>query len=1116
MRRRTLGAALLSGLLALVASAAAADPVTVLTDVQPGYGRIVFGWPAPVAHTSHLHDEVLTLTFARPVEADLSGLARDFFGYVSGAQVSDDGRTISLNLTKHYLFRSFEAGAQVTVDLLGAGAAAAPAPPGSDPLPAAPAAAPAVAVAVTPTPALPAGVPVRLGQHEGYGRLVFDWTQNVEYTAARDGNRVVIEFDRAESIDLSIFGRLGLTQVVGATAESVNGRTMVQVAVVDGARLRHFRSGTKVVVDILDPPAPAEPAAPEVAEAGDPAPEAPTPEMAEPPPPQPAGDAPPEVADVAAVPPSVLAPAPGPADVVAGDLGLRVTYSLPEEAPPQIVFVTSRPVALAAFMRAGYLWVVLDGVASSGGLAAIPEEFNEILFLAERVQNETATALRFRIADGVYPSIGLTGDGWTASLRPEPTVLAQPVELVRQNTADLGPVLILPANQAGSVVEVADPEVGDALQVVLVGIPGHGIGEERAFVQFRLLETLQGVAVQKLDDRVELVAFPNGVAITGTEALFLTPVPDGTVLGAAGVQGGDGARLPPPDTILKFADWAIGPGDRFGDSVREFQYGIGLLPPEERNPDRLRLAQYYLAHRFDTEALGILDVIAADDPEFGGQPVVLGMRGVALLSLGRLEAADEVLLDPRLDDDIEMAFWRGVLLAREKDWSNSREQFVKARNVGEAYPMEVRAAANIWKGQAAFQVEDIPMLDAVLTELDADALGGEIGARASLLRTQAFGLVEAVDEALALYDHVISLDIRPTTAEAKFMAANLLLDAGELTAAQAIADMEALRYAWRGGEFEFGLLESLGNLHTVNMDYNNALAELRQVVTVFPDRSKEAGVAQRMNQLFEDLFLGGIAEELAPVSALALYYDFRELTPVGDDGDEMVRRLADRLVSVDLLAQAADLLEYQVAFRLKGEERTLIAARLAVIYLLDRQHQKALDAIRGTRFRLADPNLLVERARLEAEALSGLGLHDEALALIKDDPSGPAQLLRSNIYWRAERWADNARTLDAYLGSRWESDDPLNNLHRTMVMQIAVSLALAEDEAGTQWLRDRYLSKMAETDAADAFDVVTHQVDLTTVAFREVASSVAQLDTLNSFMATYLNRLQSGGVEAIN
>ena len=39
----------------------------------------------------------------------------------------------------------------------------------------------------------------------------------------------------------------------------------------------------------------------------------------------------------------------------------------------------------------------------------------------------------------------------------------------------------------------------------------------------------------------------------------------------------------------------------------------------------------------------------------------------------------------------------------------------------------------------------------------------------------------------------------------------------------------------------------------------------------------------------------------------AMFYEFRELTPIGRRGDEMIRRLADRLVAVDLLDQAGEL-----------------------------------------------------------------------------------------------------------------------------------------------------------------------------------------------------------------
>ena len=452
---------------------------------------------------------------------------------------------------------------------------------------------------------------------------------------------------------------------------------------------------------------------------------------------------------------------------------------------------------------------------------------------------------------------------------------------------------------------------------------------------------------------------------------------------------------------MKFAEWIGNPDDLFADFVRSQFYDLSQLPPENRNPARIQLAQYYLAHGFETEALGVIEVVATDDPELGQSPLLMGMRGVGLLSADRIVDADEILMDPILDGDPEMALWRGVLLARENAWGLAHEQFTIAVNVADAYPANVRTRANLWKGKVAIETNDFIMLDEVLTQLDFDALGGEAGARADILKAEAFAIVEAVDEALALFDHVASLGIQPTTAEARYKAVHLLMAAGELTPAQALVDLEDLRYAWRGGDFEFRLLKDLGDLGVAAGNYSVALGELRQIVTVFPDRAKEAGVAQQMNQLFEGLFLQGVADDLPPVSALALYYEFRELTPVGDDGDEMVRRLADRLVDVDLLAQAADLLEYQVAFRLKGEERTLVAARLAVIHLLDRQYQKALDSIRGSRFRLADPALLAERARLEAEALSGLELHEEGLALIENDASPEAQILRGDIFWRA-------------------------------------------------------------------------------------------------------------------
>ena len=59
----------------------------------------------------------------------------------------------------------------------------------------------------------------------------------------------------------------------------------------------------------------------------------------------------------------------------------------------------------------------------------------------------------------------------------------------------------------------------------------------------------------------------------------------------------------------------------------------------------------------------------------------------------------------------------------------------------------------------------------------------------------------------------------------------------------------------------------------------------------------------------------------------------------------MIRRMADRLVAVDLLGPAANLLAYQVDKRLDGVAKAQVATRLAAIYLMDHKPQAAVDVL---------------------------------------------------------------------------------------------------------------------------------------------------------------------------
>jgi len=82
IRRVLLVAALL---LAPTAPAHAAETVAVRAAEhdKEGFGRIAFDWSAPVAFEAKLEGLVLTVHFARPLEAKLGAVSRNLAAYVT-------------------------------------------------------------------------------------------------------------------------------------------------------------------------------------------------------------------------------------------------------------------------------------------------------------------------------------------------------------------------------------------------------------------------------------------------------------------------------------------------------------------------------------------------------------------------------------------------------------------------------------------------------------------------------------------------------------------------------------------------------------------------------------------------------------------------------------------------------------------------------------------------------------------------------------------------------------------------------------------------------------------------------------------------------------------------
>lgn len=1084
-------ALVLALLLAPVTASAADSDVRIRAGAHDGFARIAFDGESPAEFRARLDGLDLVIDLSKAVEPDFRPIHRHLYRYVRQVAASPDGRRLTMRLTRPVRLQQRRIDGVVALDLVDLNPAAGTA-------------------AADTTSAEAETVRLRAGEHSGFSRLVFDWRRNVSYRVSEQDGKVSIVFSQTARIDAGPARWDSPPQVKRISIHQGAAGTRVELGVPDGVRVRHFRDGTKVVVDILAAAAGARTAAS--------APK--TPKASADGPPVPLvtkdGSAPPAVkrepvAQAPAPTPSTQ-PAAAPTDLAAGPgrEGGRLRIGINETSDAiQLAFPWSEPIAAAAFERSGFLWVVFDA-PTLADLRGVGGGESGIL-AAQQIGHRRATILRLKIRNGLFPTMRRERATWLLRLSTGAGGASAQIPAVPQVNAVEGPRVFLPVIDTGRRVRIYDPEVGDELTVVPVLPSGHGVPVQQEFPEFRTLPTAQGVVVRAFIDDLEVTPKRNGVAVGNARGLVLSSAEvvektRNTRMFAASVKG----------LLMDHRGWRAPGRDGFTRRKQALQRDLAAAPDAKRNDARWALARLYFAHNQIPDTLALLTMMEADDPELPKRPDFRAVRGVSRLLSNRPALAAKDLLHADLNRHADVGVWRGLIYLGMEKFEEANREFAAGAEVIQTLPQDLAERVLIGWSQAALKADDITSMRVAVGQLEAFPESARAVSHASLMRGRAAEREEEPELALEHYAAAIAADYRPTRARAAMAKVKVELGLEEIDPVEAIERLESLRFAWRGDAYELRLMEELSDMHIANSDYRKALETLRQAVTYFPDSNNARTLAQLMNTIFDELFLNGAANKLDPVRALALYYDFQELTPVGKRGDEMIRRLADRLVQVDLLDRAARLLDHQVNFRLKGGEKARVAARLAVIHLLNKSPAEALAVIDASRFGVLSDDLTQERRYLRIRALVELNRTDEALQSLAGDGSESAQLLRADIHWRNQDWAAAAKTMQGLLADRRGQDLPLSASEQNRVIQTAISLYMADDFEGLDSLTEQFAEHMANGPHADTFRVLTHNIDPTKTEFRQLAGAIADTSQLEAFMASYRSRLAVGGLSAIN
>ncbi|PPD14576.1 MAG: hypothetical protein CTY25_09475 [Methylobacterium sp.] len=1082
---------------------------------QQGYGRLVFTFDAPVGAKVRAVNSVLIVEFDDSVVLNPDKLPMEVPNYIGIARLDPDGRSVRIGLNGRFRHDLKTAGERVFLDLMGPRWQGLPPPMPQDvidELVRRARVAEERAKRVEAEKKVDRAMELRVAHAARFRRAIFTMPRSAPIAYdERDGDVTLIfegDFELPEALARSRLA--GSVENVRVTKEP--NRLQVNMKVAEGMKVRGFREDDSFTIDIsrLDgrplseglsepPPAPPAVVAPPVAQA--PQPPAPAPAAPEAAPLPSAATLPRQAAAPEPVRPETLLP------VTSGD---AIDFRIESGRDPQgfalrLAGLGKAPVAI--LQRGPTLLVVVE-TPQTPGIPTVPPDMKGQVDGVQLSRLAQATVLR--LTPKVEGQFWLTRDGGDLIVQrgksegtPE-AFAGQPIRLQRGFDPQGRDAIEALFGGEGRLVTIEDPQTGGKLAIVPVSGSAFASPKAQSFAEVLIERTLAGFAALPLDEAVTVARKENGVLLSHEIRLNLSSLPAPEPAGARDRK----SLLIEPDQYEKLAKEPL----RLLE--RSLLRAASEAPRITRPQARLRLAQAYLAHKAYPEAEGVLDVLAADDPEAGAQKNVIFARALAATMMGRMVEATRFLNEPQLAQEPEQRLLQAMVDAKALRYPQAVSGFKAGAEALDRYPDRLQGDLRRYAIEAAIEAGDQVFAREQLNAYDRIDSAFRDTALLQLMAGRLAEIEGRMPDAFSAYSLAAHSPDRRVEAEARYGRATAGLAAQKMTPDEAKAEFETLTAIWRRSETEVKSLARLGEIYAQEGRWREAFLASQRATGLMPNHPITRRLEEAMGRRFESLFLDSEQQKISKVEALAIYQEFRTLVPPGRRGDEIARRLADRLFDLDLVNEAAEILEHQVKNRLEGVARSVVATRLAVMHVQNRQPVKALTVLSETRLASLPPELKRARTLLEARALGEVFRTALAIEVLANETGNDVERLRADIQWKGKAWREAGEAYERVLGDAWQGDVALTDQQRLDVLRAGLAYVLAEEAMSLDRLRSKYMPKMAKSPDAGAFNMIALENYSNPSGFREVARQVVNADTLTEFLASYRRRYPEAAGEA--
>ncbi len=769
----------------------------------------------------------------------------------------------------------------------------------------------------------------------------------------------------------------------------------------------------------------------------------------------------------------------------------------------QIIAPWTAPAPAAVFYRSPATWIVFGADAriefDSGNA---PPGFD-----IKQVEADGAIVLRVTAPDGMVASARTDGPSWIITFAPaavQPERFLKPVREISETgrytieTQMIG---------AAGIVWFEDSAIGDVIAAAISFGPSASSTTPQSFIEAEMPATAHGLAVVPRSDDIAVRLIEERVIVGNAAGGMAVSSKSAATTSSYTAMNTDG----PTPGFIDFDAWGGLSGNAYYGRQNELVKAIAARDQNTRAGAEvaLELARFYLAHDLASEALGALRQSLKGKPLLKQEARYLALSGAALVMLRRYEQAESDLSKGALRGDDSAHIWRGYAAAEMGQWERANDFFKLGEELIFAYSDRWAAAFYAKAAEAALRTNDLDRARR-LAERSGAYSYQRPAEDAAMVLAQLAEVTEGEEAAYKRYANLTSDVSEPVAVQAELRRLDLGVKLGKVSPMEAADQLEALRFRWRGDGIEMATVGILADQYMRLSRFREALLLAQSAALRDPDAKGARELRIRLMEYFRRLYLDGEADRLDPIQALALFYEFKALTPIGADGDRMIRKLARRLVSFDLLDPATELLQHQVDNRVRGQGKAAIAADLASIYLMDRQPDRALAAINASRQPRLEKKLARERRLLEAAAHRDMERYDHAIELMDGVPGRDAASIRADAYWRDQKWADAAKELSLMLPDR----DQAQAADADIVMKTAIAGRMAKEMGLLSRLRDDYAPLFENSANAESFDLITSQTDISGAALSEAVRRLADAPRVDAFAASLKRRFDGEGEQA--